>query len=315
MATCTLLPRARLCLPSRDDAEQGGRVGGPPEHGSCDDHGDQRPGGDGRARPCRLVWPLYNTIFLNSFCRGFVAFVYSVKVGGCGPGPPPRVPTSGTPAQRALAGAHVCVVSARPMWLAPGRRGEATRGASGGQGPPVPTIPRSSPTPWSLRTSNLEPESGPEEATALNAAQPDGASGQGEAQSWAGATPGCSEGAEGRGRTWRPQKGQAPGPRPAQAPGRGTGSQVGVKGRARQGDPGDSRPEGARGSPRVRGECAAHVAGPRKARGGHTWCQRRAGSPCAHHPQKLSYPLEPPHIEFGTRVWARGSHCPERCSA
>ncbi|XP_038279912.1 interferon-induced transmembrane protein 1-like [Canis lupus familiaris] len=29
--------------------------------------------------PDHVVWSLFNTIFLNSFCLGFVAFVYSVK--------------------------------------------------------------------------------------------------------------------------------------------------------------------------------------------------------------------------------------------
>ena len=65
--------------------------------------------------PDHVVWSLFNTIFLNSFCLGFVAFVYSVKVGGCGPGPPPRVPTSGTPTQRALGRTHVRVGDVRPV--------------------------------------------------------------------------------------------------------------------------------------------------------------------------------------------------------
>ena len=65
--------------------------------------------------PDHVVWSLFNTIFLNWFCLGFVAFVYSVKVGGCGPGPPPRVPTSGTPTQRALGRTHVRVGDVRPV--------------------------------------------------------------------------------------------------------------------------------------------------------------------------------------------------------
>ena len=32
--------------------------------------------------PDHIVWSLFNTIFMNWCCLGFVAFAYSVKVGG-----------------------------------------------------------------------------------------------------------------------------------------------------------------------------------------------------------------------------------------
>ena len=32
--------------------------------------------------PDHIVWSLFNTLFLNWCCLGFVAFAYSVKVGG-----------------------------------------------------------------------------------------------------------------------------------------------------------------------------------------------------------------------------------------
>ena len=34
------------------------------------------------AVPDHIVWSLFNTIFMNWCCLGFVAFAYSVKVGG-----------------------------------------------------------------------------------------------------------------------------------------------------------------------------------------------------------------------------------------
>ena len=34
------------------------------------------------AVPDHIVWSLFNTIFMNCCCLGFVAFAYSVKVGG-----------------------------------------------------------------------------------------------------------------------------------------------------------------------------------------------------------------------------------------
>ncbi|KAJ1066200.1 hypothetical protein K5549_018391, partial [Capra hircus] len=33
------------------------------------------------AVPDHIVWSLFNTIFMNWCCLGFVAFAYSVKVG------------------------------------------------------------------------------------------------------------------------------------------------------------------------------------------------------------------------------------------
>ncbi|KAF5918346.1 hypothetical protein HPG69_007568 [Diceros bicornis minor] len=33
--------------------------------------------------PDHVVWSLFNTIFMNWCCLGFVAYAYSVKVGGC----------------------------------------------------------------------------------------------------------------------------------------------------------------------------------------------------------------------------------------
>lgn len=33
--------------------------------------------------PDHIVWSLFNTLFFNPCCLGFVAFAYSVKVGGC----------------------------------------------------------------------------------------------------------------------------------------------------------------------------------------------------------------------------------------
>ena len=35
------------------------------------------------AVPDHVVWSLFNTLFFNVCCLGFVAFAYSVKVGGC----------------------------------------------------------------------------------------------------------------------------------------------------------------------------------------------------------------------------------------
>ena len=33
--------------------------------------------------PDHIVWSLFNSIYFNVCCLGFVAFAYSVKVGGC----------------------------------------------------------------------------------------------------------------------------------------------------------------------------------------------------------------------------------------
>lgn len=40
--------------------------------------------------PDHIVWSLFNTIFMNWCCLGFVAFAYSVKVGVCVGGGSPR---------------------------------------------------------------------------------------------------------------------------------------------------------------------------------------------------------------------------------
>lgn len=45
--------------------------------------------------PDHIVWSLFNTIFLNVCCLGFVAFAYSVKVGGAEG--PRRAPGAGRP--------------------------------------------------------------------------------------------------------------------------------------------------------------------------------------------------------------------------
>ena len=38
--------------------------------------------------PDHVVWSLFNTVFMNWCCLGFMAFSYSVKVGGGGRGSP-----------------------------------------------------------------------------------------------------------------------------------------------------------------------------------------------------------------------------------
>lgn len=69
------------------------------------------------AVPDHIVWSLFNTLFMNPCCLGFVAFAYSVKVGGCVGAPPesacqpadlprPRWPLGRGP--RACVRARVC---------------------------------------------------------------------------------------------------------------------------------------------------------------------------------------------------------------
>ena len=64
------------------------------------------------AVPDHIVWSLFNTIFMNWCCLGFVAFAYSVKVGGH-PGCPQE--SVWEPGERPLhrrrgVGSPVCVV-------------------------------------------------------------------------------------------------------------------------------------------------------------------------------------------------------------
>lgn len=49
------------------------------------------------AVPDHIVWSLFNTIFMNWCCLGFVAFAYSVKVGACGEGLSQKVRRSACP--------------------------------------------------------------------------------------------------------------------------------------------------------------------------------------------------------------------------
>ena len=64
------------------------------------------------AVPDHIVWSLFNTIFMNWCCLGFVAFAYSVKVGGH----PGRLqgsvwePGEALPRRHVGLGAPVCVV-------------------------------------------------------------------------------------------------------------------------------------------------------------------------------------------------------------
>lgn len=87
--------------------------------------------------PDHIVWSLFNTLFFNPFCLGFVAFAYSVKVGGCvraspeGVREPPDIPLQDGP----RGGEPLCVC------VCPGHD-EAAWGAWGW--PFVPRTPRHS---------------------------------------------------------------------------------------------------------------------------------------------------------------------------
>ena len=65
------------------------------------------------AVPDHIVWSLFNTIFMNCCCLGFVAFAYSVKVGGAPGGVSKEVSGSlerALPRRHVGWGAPVCVV-------------------------------------------------------------------------------------------------------------------------------------------------------------------------------------------------------------
>ena len=55
--------------------------------------------------PDHIVWSLFNTIFMNWCCLGFVAFAYSVKVGVCAGGVLPE--SAGEPGEVRLPRGHV----------------------------------------------------------------------------------------------------------------------------------------------------------------------------------------------------------------
>ena len=55
--------------------------------------------------PDHIVWSLFNTIFMNWCCLGFVAFAYSVKVGVCVGGVLPE--SAGEPGEVRLPRGHV----------------------------------------------------------------------------------------------------------------------------------------------------------------------------------------------------------------
>ena len=78
------------------------------------------------AVPDHVVWSLFNTLFFNVCCLGFVAFAYSVKVGGCVrvPRVPPAHMTLGTGEPMGVC-THVCT-----------GHSESALGAWGWQGQP-----------------------------------------------------------------------------------------------------------------------------------------------------------------------------------
>lgn len=64
------------------------------------------------AVPDHIVWSLFNTIFLNWCCLGFVAFAYSVKVRVRGGGSPGRCRSSEPAGVRLARGrARVCALA------------------------------------------------------------------------------------------------------------------------------------------------------------------------------------------------------------
>ena len=84
----------------------GGPAGSAPMKNAVINIQTENPGRD------HIVWSLFNTLFMNICCLGFVAFAYSVKVGGH----PGRLhgsvwePGEALPRWHVGLGAPVCVV-------------------------------------------------------------------------------------------------------------------------------------------------------------------------------------------------------------